>query len=229
MSDIEKLIGDESPLQVGQKINEIVDYKVSKTGDTMSGKLTIEHGAAGGLTLQNTNIDLSTPPSSKQYMGIHFKDANGTMVGDIGVRQDADGKCYYILGQQNSEGVYAPTPAIGDNSTKIATTAFVKNSAANLAMPSGTTRTLTLGASGQYYTAPADGYFCVMGELTATDGYVNLSCNGVRSKCNAYTKGTDCNAFVPAKKGASCLVQHLNFGIVESYQGFLFVYAEGAK
>ena len=97
------------------------------------------------------------------------------------------------------------------------------------AMPSGTTQTLTLGASGQYYTAPADGYFCVMGELTATDGYVNLSCNGIRSKCNAYTKGTDCNAFVPAKKGASCLVQYLNFGIVESYQGFIFVYAEGAK
>ena len=96
------------------------------------------------------------------------------------------------------------------------------------AMPSGTTKTLTLGTSGTKYTAPADGYFSICGELTKADGYVDMSCNGVKIKCNAQTNGTDCNVFVPAKKGASCLVQYLNFGLAQSYQSFVFVYAEGA-
>ena len=105
----------------------LANYVVDKSGDTMTGVLNIEHNTWGSLILKNSNIDINTPPSAKQFMGMDFRDNGGNRLGFFGIQQDTTGETFITFQAQKSKGILAPTPATGDNSTKIATTAFVKS------------------------------------------------------------------------------------------------------
>ena len=95
---------------------------------------------------QYTNYTQGTAPASNQYSGIIIKDSAGTEVADfygrvttanlnsaiMSVKTPASGATTTAtMGiHANADGTFytnAPTPATGDSSTKIATTAFVKN------------------------------------------------------------------------------------------------------
>ena len=99
---------------------------------------------------------------------------------------------------------------------------------ANMAMPSGTYDSLTLGASGSTYTAPADGYF-VLTKSTSADGqYIQLG-SGVWSGPSSFSwSGSQynaCHAFVPARKGQVITVDYTAGGSAT----FRFYYANGAS
>jgi hypothetical protein len=128
ISDINSNIGE-----LDNRIDNIYNTKVSKTGDTMTGVLNIEHNTWGSLILKNSNIDINTPPSVRQYMGMDFRDKTDNRLGFFGIRQDTTGETFIELQAQKSKGISAPTPPTGDNSTKIATTAWV-----NTLVPAGT-------------------------------------------------------------------------------------------
>ena len=98
------------------------------------------------LINQYTNYTQGTAPSANQYSGIIIKDSAGVEIADFYGRVTTGNVNSAILSVKSpvagattsstlgihaaADGTFytnAPTPATGDNSTKIATTAFVKN------------------------------------------------------------------------------------------------------
>lgn len=134
-----------------------VDYydAVRTTGDqTIAGVKTHtddmyiqKSGTGGRYYVKNTSLDLTnTSRTSNIGIGLRFFDKNDNIAGDIGGYYSTDGTTTVNLQARNrasgsqvtgtisvnvdkNGSVYtsAPTPATNDNSTKIATTAFVNN------------------------------------------------------------------------------------------------------
>jgi hypothetical protein len=129
--------------------NTSVSGRVLKTGDTMTGNLTIEKSANTDICLDNTSIDYTstTAPSNAQRVGGIFArdknnkvtgcfqsyiDTNGNYITNIYTKRSIEGtekSCSVstYVGPTGNIWTYAPTPATGDNSTKIATTAYCVN------------------------------------------------------------------------------------------------------
>ena len=95
-------------------------------------------------------------------------------------------------------------------------------------MPSDKYIDLTLGASGATYTAPANGYFCVMVRTDNVNvnfmSYVIPSYGGrILTTASSFSMG---GAVVPVLKGQSIT---FNYEANTSERSIKFVYAEGAK
>lgn len=106
----------------------------------------LKNSVTNNQIIESTAITRGTAPSSAQTFGIGFSDNNGKYIGNIYGQYTTDQSTYVGLyayeGTTTSNGdnvsirvgydasgnayTYAPTPATADNSTKIATTAFVK-------------------------------------------------------------------------------------------------------
>lgn len=104
---------------------------------------------------------------------------------------------------------------------------------AHNAMPSHTNDTLTLGASGATYTAPADGYFTIHVSFTPQYGYMHLvtlsATTGVivlYQLLKGGPIGTNYGSFIPVQKGDMLQVHYEN--ITDLYY-FGFVYAVGSE
>ena len=100
---------------------------------------------------------------------------------------------------------------------------------AGLGMPSDTYDDLTLLASGQSYTAPANGYFSYNCGAVNAGGYVKLvnTNTKISSSSNYGANGNgDFGGFVPAKKGDSVTMK---YNLVSSWTNFVFVYAKGSE
>lgn len=104
----------------------------------------ISKNEAPALTVQNTSVLFGSAPSENQVSSINFTDSAGTILGAAQHKVCADASVVSNLSCSNLEAtdsaeiaigydengeVYtsAPTPVSSDNSTQIATTAFVKN------------------------------------------------------------------------------------------------------
>lgn len=101
-----------------------------------------------------------------------------------------------------------------------------------LGMPSGRYIDLTLGASGSNYTAPANGYFSILGAYDTTPSQTNvtflaMTCGGMNNRTTTIVT-TSVGVFIPAKKGQSMHLEHRNFKLTGyNYAYFRFIYAEG--
>ena len=80
------------------------------------------------IIIRSASIENGVTPSSNQYMGIEFRDKNDVRVGWIGLAKKTDGTQQIELQKQGAtSGFTTTTPSISDNSTKIATTAYINN------------------------------------------------------------------------------------------------------
>lgn len=106
----------------------------------------VKNVVTNNQTIKSTGITRGTAPSSAQTFGIAFSDNNNKFIGNIYGQYATDKSTYVGLyaykGTTTANGdnasvrvgydasgnayTYAPTPATTDNSTQIATTAFVK-------------------------------------------------------------------------------------------------------
>lgn len=106
----------------------------------------VKNVVTNNQTIKSTGITRGTAPSSAQTFGIAFSDNNNKYIGNIygqyatdkstyvglyaykGTTTSNGDNAYIRVGYDASGNVYtsAPTPATADNSTQIATTAFVK-------------------------------------------------------------------------------------------------------
>ena len=128
-----------------ETVNNLVDTTIDdsnlvhKTGnETISGVKTFASGSPTSLITKSDKIDSDIKPSSTQYSNfIDGYDVNGKLISRIFTRKESNGKngiaiqawngsTNYILGVNSDGTSEAPTPPASDNSTKIATTAFVK-------------------------------------------------------------------------------------------------------
>lgn len=130
---------------------------VNKVGDTMTGGLCVETSTPA-IDLKDTVEVAGTTPSSERLKAVIFRDKNNKAVGRVqniylttGARRtmlnctDASGNnsenIYIGYDSNGNVETYAPTPSNGDNSNKIATTAFVNTVSANKVDKSGDTMT----------------------------------------------------------------------------------------
>lgn len=106
----------------------------------------LKNSVTNNQTIKSTAITRGTAPSSAQTFGIAFSDNNNKYIGNVygtfatdkstyvglyaykGTTTSNGDNAYLRVGYDASGNVYtsAPTPATADNSTQIATTAFVK-------------------------------------------------------------------------------------------------------
>lgn len=93
-----------------------------------------------------------------------------------------------------------------------------------IGMPSTTYDTLTLGASGSSYQAPADGYFYMKVTTITSSPYTRMySANSIGSFAGFYGTASGIHCFLPVKKGTSATVEYGGTG-----WSLYFVYAQGA-
>ena len=105
-----------------------------------------------------------------------------------------------------------------------------KSLISGLGMPSGRYISLTLGATGTHYIAPANGYFSFDCGFTnafnswASLGYIDGS---FRDAQNGTTAGTSSHTlFLPVSKGTECYLTYGNLNSSYSHK-LRFYYAEG--
>lgn len=130
-----------------------VDSKVSKAGDTMTGPLTIHYSAENTLlALKSDKIDITQAPSSNGGIAFRMLDKNNKQVGlfeqwnytsgekRVSMRavnsvSGTEKTCQLVVAVDANGNAFtvAPTPVTGDNSTKIATTAYCVNMATTTA------------------------------------------------------------------------------------------------
>lgn len=150
---------DTSKLNVLAQIEEVVnasiedinatgiDTKVSKSGDTMTGSLTVgTNGDEAPLVLKNSNLDVNVAPTNPQHIACQFKDKNDVTLAavQVGLQTDRAHSVAIVSKKSANEDIYAslnvgfykdgtayataPTyTTYTDSSTKIATTEFLKN------------------------------------------------------------------------------------------------------
>ena len=99
--------------------------------------------------------------------------------------------------------------------------------AAKASMPSNTSETVTLGASGTSHTAPSDGWFVFLGQSSASGQYGDIfnETTGVRWQGVAVDSGQYAIVSCPVKKGDSVKV---NYNTAGSSQTLKFIYAVGS-
>ena len=87
----------------GINISGSAALNVLKTGDTMSGTLTISTGGPTRLNLKNTDMDFNrtTLPSATEYNEIYCIDKNGYLGGYIQQYQNSAGRTQFQLGAVN--------------------------------------------------------------------------------------------------------------------------------
>ena len=95
---------------------------------------------------------------------------------------------------------------------------------AHNAMPSAVSDSLTLGASGASYTAPADGYVYFNKTATASGQYIDIRGN-IRITVYSSAASQPLRAWLPVRKGSSFDVFYTAEGNVSA---FAFFYANGS-
>ena len=101
-----------------------------------------------------------------------------------------------------------------------------KSLISSLAMPSGKFISLTLGASGTKYTAPANGYVCLSKVAGISNAYITIKAAGMEIIQNASTQYDTCAGFAPVGEGTTYTVSYTATG---QTWAFRFVYAVGSE
>lgn len=149
----------------------------------------VKNNVTNNQTIKSTGITRGTAPSSTQTFGIVFSDNNAKYIGNVYGHYATDKSTYVGLyaykgtTTSNSDNVsirvgynasgnaytYAPTPATADNSTQIATTAFVKAQGYLTSHPS-----ITLSSNTTSTASPAHGgtFTCIDSVTQDTNGHI---------------------------------------------------------
>lgn len=157
---------------------------VKKSGDTMTGNLKIHGGSTQHVVQCISNLLMSENPAAATGVGkFQVLDKNGNYLMQVGCERNTEGRNSAFIRahspadwnnsaqiaimymRDGTVATYAPTPAAADNSTKIATTAWVRTLVTNttIGIPnynagvSVTWATLIAG-----YTAPSKGVLMMM-------------------------------------------------------------------
>lgn len=181
--------------------------------NTYRGVGVVTNGANSGLVAQLSNITASV--DGYWYIVIATTAKTDIQVDIDEIATDLNGKADVDLTNLNNSGTAA---------------------GAGLAMPSDTYDSLTIGASGATYTAPANGWFTVHGSIAlggaALFNMANAT-NGIGACClnwNAASGGVYIEGCVPVKKGDEIVILY-STGNITSFANtlFKFVYAQGSE
>lgn len=101
-----------------------------------------------------------------------------------------------------------------------------KSVISGLSAPSNTYEDLTLLASGNSYTAPANGYFWLRKTIKSTE-YISLEgASGITSRYVRPAATSDCDIWIPAKKNETVYLWYTATGATKYFR---FIYAVGSE
>lgn len=160
---------------------ELANY-LPLSGGTLTGALTIDQSGTVPLTMQTSNYsDIQVTDGSNRIGLVRIQkdtsnSVNSVMLGVIpyGTNNTPSG----ITVTRNNAGTVTMTgvtPAAGDNSTKLATTAFVNTKAGSYLPLSGGTMTGEIKRSGNAIVCSSNtGYITIFGGTDNTSPYITL-------------------------------------------------------
>lgn len=165
--EVQELGGTHSAKVWAENVAQDLTTKVNKSGDTMTGNLTIAK-TTPALYLKDTSQTAGTSPSDAQLGRVVFYDSNNNTVGYIQNQYDTNGARRMFLNCRNADGSASTsfffgynsqgnftssieTPAAGSNDTNIATTAWVRGYAADKTL----SNVASIDAGSAVYTALA--------------------------------------------------------------------------
>ena len=216
----------DSPFQWTATKNGFVKFTCYKASTTqvviarINGQTLIHSGVATTTTTPRPGFWLKVRKGDTISISAETQTLSGvsiTFIPAVG-----NGSLYYYIGDtlQNAQliNVARIEESVVNKTNKI--------QAAEASMPSGKYIDLTLGASGQTYTAPANGYFTISKDFNASNQFVVLynQANGLRTMQQPGAPSGNASCIMPAKKGQSVLCEYSLGG---NTSWFRFVYAEG--
>ena len=93
---------------------DIIDGKVSKTGDTMSGTLQMSSSVSPQIIIKDTSqVAGTTPTGTEQVMAIQFKDSNDMLLGYVQNTYGTDGSRVSMLNSRNADGTLRTSIVVG--------------------------------------------------------------------------------------------------------------------
>lgn len=102
------------------------------------------------------------------------------------------------------------------------------NKLQSYSLPSNSYISLTLGASGSTYTAPADGWVALSKSSTGVNQFLALvdSSNALRTQSQSVASGAWLEIYLPVKKGRKFIAA---YSVGGSTNYFRFIYALGSE
>lgn len=225
-----------------------------------SGKMIVGNGINLGITSNNSNIaglswDNSigltlgqsiSLPNNAGSSGVSITSGYGLGVTTdplkSGIETSANGLyLYFYVGETVQDANIIAAASVLTDMTNLKNLSNISDNGtstgASWAMPSNTYDDLTLGASNSTYTAPADGYFCMIknsntnnqyfGMYCLKDGETTLAANTHEYGVNCWTPTSGgCNGLLPIKKGRICAI---NYSLGGATEYFRFIYAKGSE
>lgn len=186
---------------------------------------TTQSGIISSSASANTSIRAMAAVNKGDKVGIRYT-ATGAVSSFKFIYAKGNGTLYFKVDNavQNLELMDA-----GAITQTLATKTDMAQAAA-ASMPSSKYINLTLGASGDSYTAPADGFFTIA-KVTGTTSHTycdlyNVTANLALRSNNSGSSSTAHSIYIPVAKGDNVVV---NYNATGNTNRFRFVYAKGAQ
>lgn len=169
-------------------------------------------GSNAYITIDNTALGVSTNPLTS---GLELS--------------DNDLYLYFYVGEtvQNANLINAGRIEEKLTDLKVDMQNLIPNNSENIAhyaFPADKNVSLTLGASGASYTAPANGWICLSKKSTAANQYLQLYNYSISVQTRSHASANNVIAYLPLRKGDQFWVTY-DLGGETSY--FRFTYAQG--
>lgn len=194
-------------------------------------------GSLKNIEFETSSVLISTlTGSNRTFAGIVYSGGNLSLYRGAKTNITYDKNSNYNIDIPNNS-TWSMLPianTIGDISLFTPKTSFHaldyndSSTIAGWAMPSSKYISLTLGASGTEYTAPANGWACIQKKATAVSQFLTIyrtGQNSLGSYADASASATQAlRGYIPVEKGHNFVVVYTVAG---STQQFIFIYAEG--
>lgn len=197
-----------------------------------NGNYVLNSPNAFGVNLSSTNQYVTTGNvTGGQALGVTSDGSKSGIIADLS-NLSTSLDCYYyiVVATTTKTSIEVDIDEIATDLngkadvdlTNVNTTGTSK--VAGWSMPSSTYDTLTLGASGSTYTAPANGYFRLGGKASANYQYVSLAGSTLNEMSNA-GNGQTAYIFLPVLKNEIVTATYTT----TADNSLIFVYAKGSE
>ena len=194
-----------------------------------------------GSNIGGTNTSGSEFASYGQLVGVTTDATKSGIIADLSnITISLDGYYYIVVATSTKTDIQVDIDEIATDLngkadrdlTNLSNTGLVKG--ASLAMPSSTYDDLTVGATGTFYTAPANGWFAIRalsGSNACGIGFFNVNSSdsidiglGIIQWC--WSSGMGMNLFYPIQKGRKVYLWYQGSPTISSLR---FYYAQGSE
>lgn len=231
---------DNQTVKVNSDGNLEADFSslVSKAGATMTGDLTIAPATNKGvLYLKNSTLNYETVNTEaiNQFGILQFRDKNNNYAGYFQCEDNASANLRVLVmstrRKVNDADKYAllqlSVDANGNDTAYLSP--GVRSYFSGLSTPSTRFNSLTLGASGTTYVAPANGWVSILKTSNGTGQYmtlVNVTKNILIRTNNTAVAVDQSGLLLPVSKGDTFRVDYSYSGATNAFK---FIYSEGDK